>query len=60
MHGQGLDQIRVVPKQIIRVADGKQSRDKFEMQSGRLFLHTLDIAEIARVHVAELGKLGIG
>src|SRR5438477_9518098 len=57
---QGFNEIRIVPEQIVRVADRKQCRNDFQVSVCGGFLNTLDVAEVARIHVAELAELGIG
>ena len=49
-----------MPEQVIRIADAEQCRDNLEVQFGGYLFDALHITEIARVHVAKPGELGIG
>ena len=57
LNGHRLDEIRIVPENIVRITDIEQGRNELEFQFFGEFLYALDILEIGGSHVAEIAKL---
>jgi len=58
-NGQGFGEVRVVPEEIVGIADSEKGGDDLEMQFGGEGFDALDVLKVMGVHFLELRELGI-